>query len=92
MQTVLGLGGAIGFEFSEIDYDIEHSQEISDICLGLLAKMTQVPVEKIISVIEEKTVTEPQSRCSGSHFQRKGSNPDYSGKSGHLLSFTRWLG
>ena len=37
----------IGLEFSEIDYDIERYQEIRDICLGLLAKMTEVPVERI---------------------------------------------
>ncbi|MCK3684165.1 NUDIX hydrolase [Maribellus sp. YY47] len=44
----------IGLEYSETDYDIERYQEIREISLDLLAKMTDVPVEKIIPVIEEK--------------------------------------
>jgi ADP-ribose pyrophosphatase YjhB (NUDIX family) len=44
----------IGLEFSEIPYDQERYQELRDISLQLLKKMTDIPIEKIIPVIEEK--------------------------------------
>jgi len=44
----------IGLELSEITYDIERYQELRDISLELLEKLTDVPIEKIIPVIEEK--------------------------------------
>lgn len=44
----------IGLEYSEIPYDQERYQELKDISLELLEKLTDVPVEKIIPVIEEK--------------------------------------
>jgi len=44
----------IGLEFSEIPYDQERYQELRDISLQLLEKMTDIPIEKIIPVIEEK--------------------------------------
>ncbi|MEN8118495.1 MAG: NUDIX hydrolase [Bacteroidota bacterium] len=44
----------IGLEYSEITYDRERYQEIKDISLELLEKMTGVPIEKIIPVIEEQ--------------------------------------
>lgn len=44
----------IGLEFSEIPYDRERYQELKDISLELLEKLTDVPIEKIIPVIEER--------------------------------------
>jgi len=44
----------IGLEFSDIPYDQERYQEIREISLEMLEKMTDVPIEKIIPVIEEK--------------------------------------
>src|SRR5210317_1998113 len=44
----------IGLEFSKIPYDQERYQELKDISLELLEKITQIPIEKIIPVIEEK--------------------------------------
>lgn len=44
----------IGLEFSEIPYDIERYQELQEISVKLLEKMTKVPIEKIVPVIEEK--------------------------------------
>lgn len=44
----------IGLEFSEIAYDQERYQEMRDISLEMLEKMTSVPVEQIIPVLEEK--------------------------------------
>lgn len=44
----------IGLEYSEIPYDIERYQELHEISLQLLEKMTDVPVDKIIPVIQEK--------------------------------------
>lgn len=44
----------IGLEYSEIPYDQERYQELNDISLELLEKLTDVPIEKIIPVIEEK--------------------------------------
>ena len=43
----------IGLEFSEIPYDKERYQEIKDISLELLESLTDIPIEKIIPVIEE---------------------------------------
>ena len=44
----------IGLEFSEIPYDIERYEELREISLQLLQNITDVPIEKIIPVIEEK--------------------------------------
>lgn len=44
----------IGLEYSEISFDIERYEELREISLQLLEKLTAVPVEKIIPVIEEK--------------------------------------
>jgi ADP-ribose pyrophosphatase YjhB (NUDIX family) len=44
----------IGLEFCENTFDRERYEELRQISLGLLEKMTDVPVEQIIPVIEEK--------------------------------------
>lgn len=44
----------IGLEFSDISYDIERYKELRETCLELLEKITDVPIQKIIPVIEEK--------------------------------------
>lgn len=44
----------IGLEFSEIPYDQERYQELNDLSLELLEKLTDVPIKKIIPVIEER--------------------------------------
>ncbi|MCY1723406.1 NUDIX hydrolase N-terminal domain-containing protein [Prolixibacteraceae bacterium Z1-6] len=44
----------IGLEYSEIPYDQERYQEIRNICLEMLEKMTDVPINQIIPVIEER--------------------------------------
>lgn len=44
----------IGLQYSDIPYDLERYQEIQEISLQLLENLTDVPVEKIIPVIEEK--------------------------------------
>ena len=44
----------IGLEYNNIPYDIERYQEIRDICLEMLEKITRTPVANIIPVIEER--------------------------------------
>jgi ADP-ribose pyrophosphatase YjhB (NUDIX family) len=44
----------IGLEYSEISFDRERYEEIREISLEMLEKMTDVPIHKIIPVIEEK--------------------------------------
>ncbi|WP_319503096.1 NUDIX hydrolase [uncultured Draconibacterium sp.] len=44
----------IGLEYNNIPYDIERYQEIRDICLEMLEKITHTPVANIIPVIEER--------------------------------------
>ena len=44
----------IGLEMSQNIYDIERYRELREIGLQLLEKMTDVPIEKIVPVIEEK--------------------------------------
>ncbi|WP_372647884.1 NUDIX hydrolase [Draconibacterium sp.] len=44
----------IGLEYNTIAYDIERYQEIRDICLEMLEKITRIPVSEIIPVIEER--------------------------------------
>ncbi len=44
----------IGLEYSSIAYDIERYMEIRNIALEMLEKMTEIPIEKIVPVIEEK--------------------------------------
>ena len=44
----------IGLEYSVIDYDRERYQEMKDLSLELLEKITDIPVEKIVPVIEEQ--------------------------------------
>ena len=44
----------IGLEYSEIPYDIERYQELKEISLQLLEQISDVPIEKIVPVIEEK--------------------------------------
>lgn len=43
----------IGLEYSEIHYDIERYSELNDISLQLLEYLTEVPVGKIIPVLQE---------------------------------------
>ena len=44
----------IGLEFSQNTFDRERYAEMREIALQMLEKMTDVPIEKIIPVIEEK--------------------------------------
>ena len=44
----------IGLEYCNSNYDKERYDEIQDICLQMLAELTDVPVEKIRPVIQEK--------------------------------------
>lgn len=44
----------IGLEYCEETYDLERYEEIREITLEMLEKMTSVPVEQIVPVIEEK--------------------------------------
>lgn len=44
----------IGLELSDVAYDQERYQEMRDISLEMLEKMTDVPIKKIIPVIEER--------------------------------------
>lgn len=44
----------IGLQYSDSTFDIERYQEIQEISLELLEEMTNVPIEKIIPIIEEK--------------------------------------
>ncbi len=44
----------IGLQYCDNSFDIERYREIQEISLELLEEMTNVPVEKIIPVIEEK--------------------------------------
>lgn len=44
----------IGLQYSDIPYDMERYQEIQEISFELLEQLTDVPIEKIIPVIEEK--------------------------------------
>jgi ADP-ribose pyrophosphatase YjhB (NUDIX family) len=44
----------IGLQFQNVPYDLERYREIRDLSLELLSRMTDVPVEKIIPVIEEQ--------------------------------------
>ncbi|QGY46619.1 NUDIX domain-containing protein [Maribellus comscasis] len=44
----------IGLEFSENTFDRERYEELRQISLEILEKMTDTPIEKIIPVIEEK--------------------------------------
>ena len=44
----------IGLEFSDSTWDVERYQEIRAISLRMLEAMTDVPIEKIVPVIEEK--------------------------------------
>jgi len=44
----------IGLEYTENPYDVERYQEVRDITLALMEKMTKVPVKEIIPVIEER--------------------------------------
>ncbi|HKJ77935.1 MAG TPA: NUDIX hydrolase N-terminal domain-containing protein [Prolixibacteraceae bacterium] len=42
----------IGLEFYNNEWDAERFQEIREIAMHMLEKMTDVPIEKIIPVIE----------------------------------------
>lgn len=44
----------IGLEYCNSNYDRERYDEIQEICLGMLAQLTDVPVQKIKPVIQEK--------------------------------------
>lgn len=44
----------IGLQLNDIPYDQERYEEIREICLQMLEKMTDVPIKKIVPVIEEK--------------------------------------
>jgi hypothetical protein len=44
----------IGLEYSEIPYDRERYEELREISLQMLEELTDVPIEKIVLVIEEK--------------------------------------
>jgi len=45
----------IGLEYSNSNYDKERYDEIQDICLEMLSQITDVPVCKILPVIQEKS-------------------------------------
>lgn len=44
----------IGFEFSDVKYNRERYDEMREISLEMLEKMTDVPIKKIIPIIEER--------------------------------------
>lgn len=44
----------IGLEYNNSNYDKERYKEIQDICLDMLSQITDVPVDKILPVIQEK--------------------------------------
>lgn len=44
----------IGLEFTDSSYDLERYEELRQISLEMLEKMTDIPIQKIIPVIEEK--------------------------------------
>lgn len=44
----------IGLEYNDVPYDIERYQEIRNICLEMLEKITRIPVAEIVPVIEER--------------------------------------
>ena len=44
----------IGLQYCDITFDIERYEEIREITLEMLEKMTDIPVEQIVPVIEEK--------------------------------------
>jgi len=44
----------IGLEYSDISFDIERYEELREISLELLEKITNIPIQKIVPVIEEK--------------------------------------
>jgi ADP-ribose pyrophosphatase YjhB (NUDIX family) len=44
----------IGLEYCNSNYDKERYEEIQDICLEMLSQITDVPVAKILPVIQEK--------------------------------------
>lgn len=44
----------IGLEYSNSNYDIERYQEIQEICLKMLEQLTDVPMPKIKTAIQEK--------------------------------------
>ena len=44
----------IGLELSDVAYDRERYEEMREISLEMLEKMTDIPIEKIIPVIEER--------------------------------------
>lgn len=44
----------IGLEYSDIPYDMERYKEIQHISLQLLEQITEIPIENIIPVIQEK--------------------------------------
>jgi len=44
----------IGLEYSNSNYDKERYEEIQEICLEMLSQITDVPVGKIIPIIQEK--------------------------------------
>jgi ADP-ribose pyrophosphatase YjhB (NUDIX family) len=44
----------IGLEYSNSNYDIERYQEIQEICLKMLEQLTDIPMPKIKTAIQEK--------------------------------------
>jgi ADP-ribose pyrophosphatase YjhB (NUDIX family) len=44
----------IGLEYSNSNYDKERYDEIQEICLEMLSELTDIPIEKIQPVIQEK--------------------------------------
>ncbi len=44
----------IGLEYSDNSFDVERYEELQEISLQLLEKITDVPIEKIVPVISEK--------------------------------------
>ncbi|MFA5329979.1 MAG: NUDIX hydrolase [Prolixibacteraceae bacterium] len=44
----------IGLEYNTINYDRERYEEIQEICLNMMQQITDVPVEKIKPIIQEK--------------------------------------
>lgn len=44
----------IGLEYSSTNYDKERYDEIHEVCLEMMSQITDVPVDKILPVIQEK--------------------------------------
>ena len=63
----------IGLEYAENNFDRERYAELRDIALNMLEKITDIPIEKIIPVIEEKNgYKTPKVDVRAAVFNEKG--------------------